>query len=924
MFSHSIYYVSPEEVLDYCVRSHVSMVIYSIHDFVGTSGTFNGEAKWNIQADQVTMEVNGGASYCHPAPDKWSADDCFTKSYNIQGVRITRTLAWTRYRSVGTTHIFKGVVTHRTIPSNTPKIRRFRLTGDDHIDVSLHNGRYTMTYPDGRITNAAADKVDKIAVYALGTGTMNTEARDATINKTRSLDLSPNETGHVASAALMFAADEHIRLRSDISVLGPLYDELEDSYVQDRIRSVDCCGRLRITSDRYGVADDHGVCAGPRDVAYGARNLARGVYRPIMTAARTIGWFAWCCVPGVRAQSVSDQRPRSRSQTTLLVVAALGLLLALCYVIFLLVGPDPATVQRVKNKQNQHIYMRDFSRSNPDSKPGDDYDDTLAVYKTDSRYQGTGVEPDATYSYPETFEFDTPPKKYANRLSRPVTSVRLSANGNTNHNIHVALKTRVASSDRPEPDAAFEDAYIAWIPQGAHDLYGTKLEVPVRPDISLAKRDHERKEWMVRYNQAKQARITAAAKELAGGNKSGLNTKGAFVKAEPSHGKVDEVHGQLSKPRLIISGSDKYNAYVGPRVAKIQRNLVEKINKVKEDEQIIKMGCTDMDKYASHLSLAISRAKKEAKRRNASIPLGADPWKVYVVENDYTNYDSTNNQKKSDAIVRLYPHWGMDTKTQDVIHATVAEKKVVNRDGTKIAWVGTMGSGEPDTWFRNSVGNGLHTKYCLEQNNMVLISMAVSGDDSYAIILSQHPFQEIGSLLADSATRLGYIAKTIVHPVNPGETNPVVGFCSHNLHPKGDGYVMLPSIGRKLARMGLARAHVPGADTVRANIHAEWPRLSRTPLIRALAQALYRHLAPEDKGKGIAEKFTFKVTQPEFPLDDYRPRGLEPWQYDVLSSYNVGIEAVKWWEANIYRFITFQTTDDESRKIVQISNRFLE
>lgn len=808
--SHVMYYLQPQTVLEFMLRSGLRTGMYCVHTMDTQTGSYYGEANWATVGGRVRMTVVGGETYEHPPPGVWATSGSYTSSSAVR--RRTHTLAWSLDTCIGQTAVFKIALLQGAVPGLTMSLDSFTATTIDGDELEVVRGDKHV-HVDGCVI--PRQLVDHLASYLLGKKRDNAQ-RIATLSEARAFvrgnpkDLrSLNEqqiSMAVVSAFIIAQRAEKEATGALNRVAGVFTETKQQPATWDPLPPINplcCC--LGRPYQRFKMAW--------RDWRRSGEDGPRISKRAIRVAAL-----------GAMPATVKADDGEGSSWLPLAILIAL--MLVLCAVAV-------------------------------DARPSERREASLpVVYKTNSRKPPAPTI--ATVEYTPVDWDDDQPKPFVVAVSEPLFEVGLSANANTNSNITLALGTRIAPADLPRAAPAAMLRYQAWFRANMPAFFSGKPR-PYGDELQEFNR------WKVRYDQAKQRRLDAAFDQLRQNDRRGLHRKGLFIKAELSFGKLDPEGFNVSNPRGIVSGSDKYNAYVGPRVAKVQKWFATHY-----DRKRITIAAKKMETYSENLNRAIRLAQEEAYRL---LDEDQEEWVPVIIETDFTTYDATQDVGKSELHVSLYRIAGADDALLQTIKQTIRLKRVANFDGFQAEWPGTMGSGEPDTWLRNTIGNIAHTHYAHEAAGGRVIHGMFSGDDSVVVALvrrevGRHDHDNYRDRLDGISRSLGLVAKTKII----SHFTDVVGFCSHQFMPTSQGYALLPSPARTIIKINLVQVHHlrPWAQ-VSGNIVGQWDRLSRTPIVRAYSQALYRLAQTHDKRREPPERFTFNYAAPHFDMADSPP-----------------------------------------------------
>jgi len=898
---------TPLEVLEYCTRNRIYCGAYSILLADGDAGeSCNGEVSWSRSGGLETIQRRGGTTSRNPTPHQWRSTGHVTKG--------DHTLAWTPGSKIGEhQQIFQFSVGNYHMHDNDPNSMSYMLPNGEEATITTSGNECTLHMPGRAPISAPSEVVDNLTARALN-GEPTATWRNLVVNKARGYVGKTVGGSRITTTIALNAAQ--------IGMVLATHEEIV------------CRQRLEQFSELWDKSEEHAAFnrAPPRPSSICTR-LAEGVKRLV---CRRSALVAGLFVPKpVQAQG----SPETRNPAAFWVCVFILLGAIACCVMILRCEDVEATHQVPSNTDTiQWLQSYGTLDNHPAMRRAQQERSgwPSTVFKTDSNLDTSDLGPAQALVEISEDDQSLPPRPYGYHVVEPPTTLRddecdgvaCIANLNSNHNIALAMQTRVASAARPIPDELVARHFRRWVSRHVKDYFkpGTKCS-----SFSSEERDQEFEAWVTRYNVNKRTNLRKAKELIDAGDQRGMHIKEIFIKSEPSHNKCDDEQGNVSKPRVIVKNSDKYLALVGPRIATMQRRIV------RAARANIKIGCKRMESYADALSKWVRTAQDTANKlnddrnREYERAYGAPPpqhrlqaWHVYVIENDLTNYDSTNDYMKSRMYVDVYRDYGMDAETLKHMDPTMKVKDARNRDGSRFKWDGTMGSGEPDTWLRNTVGNVLHSHYGVHiiagHSDIRAVGGAFSGDDSFMVVVAMASTELIQRSFTKTHADLGYISKTIVHEMhlNDAGRQPTVGFCSHEFVWYGNAFKMLPQMARVLHRVTLARAHTEPDSTVAANVYGQWNRLSHTPLIRAYTSALYQRF--NGTNTSVASRFTFDYDSAAFDIRQ-PPPPLSLEQYDHLSSVGVTPAEADRWERLAPTYVNGEITNTEERFFRDVAKR---
>jgi hypothetical protein len=234
-----------------------------------------------------------------------------------------------------------------------------------------------------------------------------------------------------------------------------------------------------------------------------------------------------------------------------------------------------------------------------------------------------------------------------------------------------------------------------------------------------------------------------------------------------------------SDPRLIQGGQDEYNVMCGPWVWAFSKALAKV------------WGCNNPIFYT-----AGSTAEVVGQWFGVT---GHNNVRYKVSETDFSRYDSTQSRSKLLRTVRVMRRFGVPPEICRLM--TLACKRIgATNNGICYGIDGTMASGRPETSCGNSLNNGFDTLLNLQLQNseipfrslVAAVRLAVLGDDN--VLIREATLAPLSSICYANA---GLKSELIERPNSFDAT-----FCSSRFWPTDTGIVLGPKPSRVIAKLG--------------------------------------------------------------------------------------------------------------------------
>jgi hypothetical protein len=409
------------------------------------------------------------------------------------------------------------------------------------------------------------------------------------------------------------------------------------------------------------------------------------------------------------------------------------------------------------------------------------------------------IHRDATVTVPEVFEKKDQPALYTTVLSN-VSSIPVVPSTST-HNDHIAVNNR-GCYDRKGPDELVFNEYFAWVKANFDDLF---------PDHSPLQYDYDK--WNERFPKSQQKRHDAARINVQQyPDLKKFSRRKSFIKKEKllksGVGRKEEFN-----PRLIQGADDHLNVVLGPWMYAFSKRLAETWN----SDFVVT--------YASGMTA-------NSVGTWFYMHHGADPEKTIGMATDAKYFDATYDTQDCDLERYIYKRFGAPNEVLKVLKMQATTSGSMP-SGVTYTGTGTRKSGDPNTSCGNSMCNGLKHLYSLwlkHVNHTSLfdpkrpeplpsqlpVRMIVLGDDNLMILDIAHwkhfstddpartmIFGRAPTDIGPTLTALGLIPKVLTH-----NNVTALDFCSSLFLPAinpstgAETILLSPKPGRIFAKFG--------------------------------------------------------------------------------------------------------------------------
>lgn len=380
----------------------------------------------------------------------------------------------------------------------------------------------------------------------------------------------------------------------------------------------------------------------------------------------------------------------------------------------------------------------------------------------------------------------------------------------------------------------------------------------------------------------------------------------AFIKREFSIRRIGDDFYEEKDPRMIQGCPVELSIYCGPWVRKLASRICCKFAPLAYTPSELRRGCQVI--YTCGLTgEQIGQAYCDAIALIES-QLDDDD-RIVIIEDDQSRFDMHLGVGAFSVLNSVYRR----VFNRHVANALKRSKNSKGRTalGTKFKVPYTMQSGWPDTSCADTLCNMI-LKYYIHRYGAYWVSI-INGDDSVTVMSEKH-FIFLGGVLGleRAYSEFGMDVNILVR-YNPLDTE----FCSSRFYPVNDTYVLLPKLGRTLAKIGFDKVQRKWKD------HIPWVRgIAKTLKCYGVYDPLYKALADsilEVVGDG---RILVELNDYKYVVDG---SGSQPTNDNVLSYYSrhylidlVGVESLKHLFLEYYDGIDYNHCLLE--QIVQIDN----
>jgi hypothetical protein len=279
----------------------------------------------------------------------------------------------------------------------------------------------------------------------------------------------------------------------------------------------------------------------------------------------------------------------------------------------------------------------------------------------------------------------------------------------------------------------------------------------------------------------------------------------SFIKVE-NKAYPDEV---IKDPRMIQGCPPELTVIVGPYVKKAAKRLRDGLR-----PQPVEQPCRTPTKYEDlrgkivyTCGLSNEQIGHEFARSIATVTSRLEKGdRVVILEDDQSRYDLHLTRGAFERLDYCYSRL-MARKAASLLKRR-GKSRGVTRHKTKYEIPYTMQSGWPDTAYGDTLGNAILKTGLYEPHGSNWIAI-ICGDDSVTIT-TQHQIDRMGG--GDKI--VAYYADYGLEVTCAIRTDPLdAEFCSGRFHPCGDSYVLMPKIGKLLARLGTDRTNRTKANS---------------------------------------------------------------------------------------------------------------